>query len=123
MSQFKKTMYQSEAFKVILKKIKDGVVKKSTPEYDKLIESLSKISGLTVIDIENCLEISKQQKYAEKFQNPYLKRSSSSQESIEENIPSVSLNHSFSQINAGGLIAKSGELNSGLPSSGSSVWN
>ncbi|CDW84788.1 UNKNOWN [Stylonychia lemnae] len=122
MGQFKKAMYQSEAFKVIFKKIKDGIVIKNTPEYDKLIESLSKISGLAPIDIENCFEISKQQIYAEKFQNPYLKRSSSSQESIEENIPSVSLNHSFSQINAG-LIAKSGELNSALPSSGSSVFN
>lgn len=45
---------------MILKKIKDGIVKKNTTEYDKLIENLSKISGISVVEVEGCLEISKQ---------------------------------------------------------------
>lgn len=47
MGQFKKAMFKSEAFKIIYKKIKDGIIKKNTPEYDKLIENLSKLSGMT----------------------------------------------------------------------------
>ncbi len=40
-----------------MKKIKDGVVKKNTLEYERMIDSLSKICGLNFTDLENCIEI------------------------------------------------------------------
>ena len=58
MGSFKKAMFKSEAFKLFFKKIKEGAVKKNTQEYDKLIENLSKISGLSNQDVELCVDIS-----------------------------------------------------------------
>lgn len=42
----------SETFKLIYKKIKDGVVSKSDVDYDKLLDNLSKISGINSDEIE-----------------------------------------------------------------------
>jgi hypothetical protein len=60
MGQFKKAMFKSEAFKIIYKKIKEGVINKGSPEYEKVIDKLSKISGLSPLEIELCVEISLQ---------------------------------------------------------------
>ena len=40
---------------MLYKKIKDGVVKRACDEYDKIIESLGKISGLTKDQTEECV--------------------------------------------------------------------
>jgi hypothetical protein len=73
---------------MLYKKIQDGQITKSHEEYDKLIEQLSKSSevSMTIEELKYCIEYLKNQKLREKFHNPYLKRSSSSHDSIEENI-------------------------------------
>ena len=40
---------------MLYKKIKDGMVTKSGEEYEKIIDSLSKMSGLSKDDAEECI--------------------------------------------------------------------
>lgn len=116
-------MFKSDAFKSLFGKIKDGVVKKNTEEYDKIIDNLSKISGLSIQDVEICIDITRQRRMTERFHNPYNKISSSSQDTIEEHIVSGSLNHSFTYGNVNNLIAKSFDRYSSKLSSGSGIYH
>lgn len=58
MGQFKKAMFKSDAFKMLFKKLKEGKVRRNTPEYDKILENLARISKLSIQEIENCIEVS-----------------------------------------------------------------
>ena len=42
----------SESFNLIYKKLKDGVVSKGDSDYDRLMDSLSRISGINSDEIE-----------------------------------------------------------------------
>ena len=77
------------------------MVAKGDEDYLKLVENMCKISGLTVEETEICIDQIQRIEFKEKFHNPYYKQSVSSHDSIEENIPSISLNHSFSLVNVG----------------------
>lgn len=104
-AKFKAALLASESFKMLYKKIKEGLVTKSHEEYEKIIESLSKMSGLTKDDAEECIRRLSSFKVPfnnDRFCNSYIKKSHSSVESIEENIQSqASLNHSLSLVNVG----------------------
>jgi len=52
---------------MIFKKLKDGVIKKNSAEYDRMIESLCKISSLTFDETELCIEQSKKNFMRDKF--------------------------------------------------------
>lgn len=41
---------------MMYKKIKDGVVRRSSEEYDKILENLSKMSGLLKEQTEDCIK-------------------------------------------------------------------
>jgi hypothetical protein len=60
-------MLKSETFKMIYMKLKEGIVSKESDEYDRLISNLSKISGLTIEETENCIEQSKKRGFRERF--------------------------------------------------------
>lgn len=47
---------KSETFKIIFKKLKDGYIRKNSKEYERLVDNLCKISGLTVEETEICIE-------------------------------------------------------------------
>jgi hypothetical protein len=52
---------------MIYMKLKEGIVSKESDEYDRLISNLSKISGLTIEETENCIEQSKKRGFRERF--------------------------------------------------------
>lgn len=41
-------MFKSDAFKMLVKKLKEGKVRRSTPEYDKVLENLAKLSRMSI---------------------------------------------------------------------------
>lgn len=96
-------MLSSETFNILYKKIKDGIITKSTEEYEKIIDNLGKMSGLTREETLECIQRLNSHKISvNRFCNPYFKKSNSSNETIEENIYNQSsLNHSFSLVNVG----------------------
>ena len=80
-------MLKSKTFKTIFRRLKEGFVRRESKEYERLLDSLVKMSGLSHEETEACIEHSRKKGLREKFQNPYLKKSSSSYGSvIEENI-------------------------------------
>ncbi len=88
---------------MMYKKIKDGIItKNNSDEYGRIIDNLGKLSGLSKEQTEDCIKLLNSNQGSERFHNPYLKKSNSSNESIEENIKSLSsVNKSLSLIGAG----------------------
>jgi hypothetical protein len=104
---------------MMYKKIKDGIVSKSSESYTKIVENLGKICGLTKEQTEDCIKKLNSNNGSERFHNPYLKKSNSSNESIEENIKSISsVNKSLSLVNCG----LPGGISRQPSNSGSSNW-
>lgn len=53
-------MFKSDPFKMLFKKLKEGKVRKNTPEYDKILENLAKISNLSIQEVETCIDVTLQ---------------------------------------------------------------
>mmetsp|Transcript_2236 Transcript_2236/g.2179 ORF Transcript_2236/g.2179 Transcript_2236/m.2179 type:complete len:179 (+) Transcript_2236:454-990(+) len=80
---------------------------------------MGKIAGPSREQTEECIKKLGSNLGSDRFHNPYLKKSNSSNESIEENIKSVSsVNKSLSQINGG----QAGGISRQVSNSGSSNW-
>jgi len=47
LTKFKAQLVTSEAFNIMYKKIKDGVITQSSESYEKVVENLGRMSGLT----------------------------------------------------------------------------
>lgn len=72
------------------------MVTKNQEEYNKIVDTLSKISGISKDDAEECIRMLNQDK---RFCNVGIKISNSSAESIEENIHCISsLNQSLDVV-------------------------
>ena len=105
------------------KKIKDGDITQRSESYEKVVENLGRMSGLTKDQAEDCIKKLSSGYYSgsERFHNPYLKKSNSSNESIiEEHIKSnSSVNKSLSLIGGNQL---GGGISRQPSNSGSSNW-